>query len=110
MMPVITRVARDERSAWKTPLTVVSFTILFSGAASLVIYWKAGTAIALLFSHSYETAISVVRIYCVAAFSSSISMALANFVVVPRGFSQGAIMLYRESARAPVQAGFWDAS
>jgi O-antigen/teichoic acid export membrane protein len=83
MMPVIA--AQSSTAAWKTPVMATSFTAIFCGTMACIVYFAAGPVIAVLFSRSYDGAIPVAQTCCIAAFLSSITMALANFVIIPRG-------------------------
>jgi len=85
MMPVLTRVARQDRSSWRMPLLVCAFTIGFCGVMAGIVFLSLDLIIGTFFSQAYQAAIPPARIFCVAAFVSSIGAALSNFIIVPRG-------------------------
>jgi O-antigen/teichoic acid export membrane protein len=85
MLPVLTRQAKQNGSSWKMNLTITGYTILFCGAASGFVYFTIGIIIRTFFSQAYEAAIPAAQIFCLAAFVSSITLALSNFVIIPRG-------------------------
>jgi len=87
MLPVLTKVAKQDRSSWKMTMMVASFTVSFCGMMALVVYLTIGIIIGTFFSETYQAAIPTARIFCIAAFVSSIAAALSNFVIIPRGAS-----------------------
>ena len=68
-------------------MMVASFTVSFCGMMALVVYLTIGIIIGTFFSETYQAAIPTARIFCIAAFVSSIAAALSNFVIIPRGAS-----------------------
>ena len=52
-----------------------------------IVYFTIGIIIGTFFSQAYQAAIPSARIFCVAAFVSSMAAALSNFVIIPRGAS-----------------------
>jgi PST family polysaccharide transporter len=85
MLPVLTKIAKQDRSSWKMTIMVASFTILFCGMMALIVYLTIGIIIGMFFSESYQAAVPTARIFCIAAFVSSIAASLSNFVIIPRG-------------------------
>lgn len=85
MLPVLTRIAKQDRSSWKMTIIVASFTVLFCGVIACIVYLTIGIIVGTFFSEAYQAAIPAARIFCVAAFVSSIAAALSNFVIIPRG-------------------------
>jgi polysaccharide transporter, PST family len=84
MLPVLTRQAKHDGS-WKMGLTITGYTVMFCGAASGLVYFTIGSVIRTFFSQAYEAAIPAAQIFSLAAFVSSITLALSNFVIIPRG-------------------------
>jgi PST family polysaccharide transporter len=87
MVPVLTKVAKQDRSSWEMTVVVASFTIGFCGMIACIVYLSIGIIIGIFFSQAYQAAIPTARIFCIAAFISSIAAALSNFVIIPRGAS-----------------------
>jgi O-antigen/teichoic acid export membrane protein len=85
MLPVLTKVAKQDRASWKMTIMVSSFTVLFCGVIACIVYLTIGIIIGTFFSQAYQAAIPAARVFCVAAFVSSIAAALSNFVIIPRG-------------------------
>jgi PST family polysaccharide transporter len=85
MLPVLTRQAKHDGSSWKMSLTITGYAVMFCGAASGLVYFTIGSIIRTFFSQAYEAAIPTAQIFSVAAFVSSITLALSNFVIIPRG-------------------------
>jgi O-antigen/teichoic acid export membrane protein len=85
MLPVLTKVAKQDRASWKMTIMVSSFTVLFCGVIACIVYLTIGIIIGTFFSQVYQAAIPAARVFCVAAFVSSIAAALSNFVIIPRG-------------------------
>jgi polysaccharide transporter, PST family len=85
MLPVLTRQAKHDGSSWKASFTITIYTVMFCGAASGLAYFTIGVIIRTFFSQAYEAAIPTAQIFCLAAFVSSITLALSNFVIIPRG-------------------------
>jgi polysaccharide transporter, PST family len=87
MVPVLTKGAKQDRSSWRMTIAVASFTIGFCGLMACIVYLTIGIIIGIFFSQTYQAAIPSARIFCIAAFVSSIAAALSNFVIIPRGAS-----------------------
>jgi PST family polysaccharide transporter len=84
MVPVLTRLAKEDRASWKMSTLVTLFTVLFCGIISVVVFSIVGYVIDMFFSAAYEAAIPAARVFCLAAFISSITIGLSNFIIIPR--------------------------